>query len=251
MSLISTVKRRWKRAVVAAVVVVLVLVVGGPYVYFHFIQSKAPVPLSLSSAGTPSTGGSGAAGGSATTTAACATTGTAPAVDGTWKAGCDSTAGYRVKETLFGQSATAVGRTTAVTGTMTISGSTVSAASFSVDLTKVTSDQSQRDGQFQGRIMETGQFPTATFRLTSPIKLAAVPAAGTPVSAKATGELMLHGTKRSVTFDVKAQRAGATIQVNGSIPVTFADWGINNPSGGPATTGNTGTLEFLLVFTKA
>jgi hypothetical protein len=28
--------------------------------------------------------------------------------------------------------------------------------------------------------------------------------------------------------------------------VTFSDFGIENPSGGPATVGNTGTIEFLV-----
>jgi hypothetical protein len=31
----------------------------------------------------------------------------------------------------------------------------------------------------------------------------------------------------------------------------FSDYGISNPSGGPATTGNTGTLEFLLNFSRS
>jgi hypothetical protein len=43
-----------------------------------------------------------------------------------------------------------------------------------------------------------------------------------------------------VTFDVKALRNGATVQVNGSIPVVFADWGIPSPSFGPAEVGDHG-----------
>jgi len=30
--------------------------------------------------------------------------------------------------------------------------------------------------------------------------------------------------------------------------VTFSDYNINNPSGGPASVGNAGTVEFLLTF---
>jgi hypothetical protein len=37
--------------------------------------------------------------------------------------------------------------------------------------------------------------------------------------------------------------------VNGSIPVVFADYGISNPSGGPATTEDHGILEFLVKLT--
>ncbi|HWW45864.1 MAG TPA: YceI family protein, partial [Acidimicrobiia bacterium] len=64
-------------------------------------------------------------------------------------------------------------------------------------------------------------------------------------------KLMLHGVTRTVTFPVKAVRNGATIQVSGSIPVVFADYNISNPSGGPATTSDNGTLEFLLNFAHA
>ena len=122
---------------------------------------------------------------------------------------------------------------------------------FSVDLTQVKSDQSERDNQFQGRIMDTSSFPTATFALTKPIALGTLPASGATITATATGNLTMHGTTKSVTFAVQARRNGSTMQVAGSIPITFADWGIDNPSGGPATTGSTGTLSLLLDLTHS
>jgi polyisoprenoid-binding protein YceI len=70
------------------------------------------------------------------------------------------------------------------------------------------------------------------------------------VTKEATGDLAMHGTTRTVTFHVTARRSGATIQVSGSIPITFADWNISNPSGGPATTEDHGALEFLLSFVQ-
>src|SRR4051812_24535816 len=95
----------WKRWAIVAVACLLVLVVGGPFVYFHFIQGPAPKPFTIDDA---TTSGSSSA---APTTALTS-------LDGTWKITSGSQAGYRVKETLFGQSGTAVGRTTAVTGSM-------------------------------------------------------------------------------------------------------------------------------------
>jgi len=59
------------------------------------------------------------------------------------------------------------------------------------------------------------------------------------VTVPATGELTVHGTKKTVTTDVTAKRSGGTIQVNGTIPVVFADYGIPNPSFGPAQTRTT------------
>jgi polyisoprenoid-binding protein YceI len=232
---------RWAVGVVAAGVV---LVVGGPFVYIHFIEGKAPAPLSLASEPSTTT----ATAGTGTSSAA---SGATVAVDGKWNVASASQAGYRIKETLFGQSNTAVGRTTAVTGSITISGTSVTTGSFSVDMTKVSSDRSQRDDQFQNRIMDTSSFPTATFTLAKPISLTTVPADGVQTTAMATGNLMMHGVTKSVTFQVTATRSGATIEVAGLIPITFADYNISNPSGGPATTEDHGTLEFLINFTHA
>jgi hypothetical protein len=54
----------------------------------------------------------------------------------------------------------------------------------------------------------------------------------------------------AVTVDLLARRNGATIEVNGTIPITFADYDIANPSGGPAQVGDDGEIEFLLVLTR-
>jgi polyisoprenoid-binding protein YceI len=241
MRLVQSVRRNWQRWAIGALAGIVVLVVGIPFIYIHFVEGKAPAPLKLTTQSTTTTVVAGTAGAS---TAANATVG----VDGAWKVTSGSRAGYRIKETLFGQSNTAVGRTSAVTGTITISGTSVSNGTFSVDMTKVSSDRSQRDNQFQGRIMDTSTYPTATFTLTDPIQLSTLPANGVQVTEKAVGNLMLHGATRPVSVAVTAQRSGTTIQVSGSIPITFADWKISNPSGGPATTEDHGTLEFLLNF---
>ena len=165
--------------------------------------------------------------------------------------GDGSVAGYRVGEVLFGQGTEAVGRTSDVTGSLTISGATIPEAAFEVDLTTVTSDQDRRDRQFQGRIMDTATFPTATFRLTQPIALGSPPDDVAEVTATATGELTVRGTTRTVTFDLLARRNGTGFEVNGSIPVVFADYGIPAPSFGPAEVEDEGEIEFLLLFERA
>lgn len=169
--------------------------------------------------------------------------------DGTWKATRDSIVGYRVKETLFGSSATATGRTSQVTGAIAIAGTTVNSGTFTVDMNSVSSDRTQRDGQFRGRIMDTSSFPRASFKLTKPITLSSVEL-NKQINATATGDLTLHGTTKSVTFNVVAERVTGQIKVNGEIPVHFSDYNIDNPSGGPAQVGDDGTLEFTLVFTR-
>ena len=228
----STRGRNFRRVVVAAVVVALLLVVGGPFVYFHFIEGKAPPKLSLATTPVPS----------------AATKGPRAPLAGTWKVASGSLVRYRVKETLFGQSNTAVGRSTAVTGSMTITGTKVTAATFTVDVTSFSSDQSQRDDQFQHRIMDTADFPIATFTLTTPIALGIAPKDGVQATYSAKGKLLLHGTTKDVAFVLTARRTRNVIAVQGNEPITFADYGINNPSGGPANVGDSGQLEFVLQF---
>ena len=263
MGVVGAIKRRWKLWALGGVAVVLLMVVGGPFVYIHFVEGKAPAPLALSNStatagsdgpttvvgpsattGSSGSGGSGGSGGSSTTVAS----GAPVAVAGTWNVASGSQVGYRIKETLFGQSNTAVGQTTSVTGSILITGTTVTSGSFSVDMTTVSSDQSRRDDQFNGRIMDISTYPTATFGLTKPLPLGTLPGDGVVVAESATGDLNMHGVTKTVTFQVSAKRSGASIQVSGSIPIVFADWSISNPSGGPATTDDHGILEFLLNF---
>jgi polyisoprenoid-binding protein YceI len=235
--------RRKRTYFIGIPVLIFLVAVVAPYVYIHFIEGPAPKKLSLSDPKSSSTTTSGAASDRAATS---------DSVDGTWTVTKDGTiVGYRVGEVLFGQNATAVGRTDAVTGDLTISGTTATAGSFTADLTKVTSDQGNRDRQFQGRIMDTATYPTATFKLTQPIDLSNIPQNLVKITEKATGDLTLRGKTRSVTFDVVARRNGDKIEVNGTIPITFADWDIPNPSFGPASTEDHGVLEFILVFDRA
>jgi polyisoprenoid-binding protein YceI len=230
--------RHWLRWIVAGVVVVAVLAVGGPYVFIHFIEGKAPAPLSLKSSASASP--SSSASGQATSAALVA---------GTWTTGSGSEVGYRVKEVLAGQSQTAVGRTKSVTGHLTINGTSVTAGTFTVPMSTIKSNESQRDVQFDGRIMDVASYPTGTFALTKPISLSPLPAEGVIKTYSATGSLTLHGHTRSVTFPLTAERTTTGIKISGSIPVTFADWSIPNPSfSGFVTTQNHGLLEFLLAF---
>ena len=238
--------RHWARWIIAALVAIVVIIVGGTYVYFHFIQGPAPAKLSLSTVTTP--------------TGATGHTGSGASLAGTWKVGSGSTAGYRVGETLFGQSNTAVGRTDKVTGSITIDGTKVTKAAVTVDMTSVQSvgnslDSAfadRRDGQFRGRIMNTDQFPTATFALTKPIDLAPVPRDGVAKKYSATGKLTLHGTTKDVTIPLTARRTDGVIAVQGITTVNFDDYGIGDAAGGPASSvDRSGEIEFVVQFRPA
>jgi len=229
--------RRARTIVIAVVATVLLVTVVGPYVYIHLIKDDPAERLSLDDVPTTDPG-------------ATSTTAAADGIEGTWTVAEGSVVGYRIKEVLFGQDSEAVGRTKSVMGTATIEGTTVTAASFEVDMTTFESGESQRDRQFEGRIMEVDQLPTATFELTDPVELDAVPAVGEEVAATATGALTLHGVTKEISIDLLARLDGSTFAVDGSTTITFTDYGIDDPSGGPASVGDQGELEVLLVFSR-
>jgi polyisoprenoid-binding protein YceI len=242
-------RNRWLRWLVGVPIGVVVAVTAGTWLYLNVIRDPPPGRLTLDAAADDQrdeTTSTTAPDGPTTSTAA----GGARGVDGPWKAATGSQAGYRVSEILNGQRAEAVGRTSAVEGTLTIEGTRATKATFTVDLATVASDESRRDNQFRGRIMDVANHPDATFALAEPIDFGTIPDVGGRLTASATGDLTLRGTTQSVTFPLEAERTAAGFTVAGSIPITFSDYGIPNPSAGPAQVGDEGELELLVVFAR-
>jgi polyisoprenoid-binding protein YceI len=232
---------RW----LAAGLMVLGAVAAGG-LWYVFFRPAGPAPVALSSAAPSATIGpvSSAASGSP-----------AAGVDGTWSidASAGSFVGYRVQETLAGIGGNiAVGRTTEVTGSLAISGTTVSSVEITAVLTGLTSDDDRRDGQLRQRGLETSQFPTATFKLTQPIDLGSIPAAGETIDVTATGELTLHGVTKTVELPLQARLTGGAIEVVGSIEIQFADYDIIAPTSFIAlSVEDHGTMELDLTFTRS
>lgn len=249
-------KKHWKK-LVTAVVALAIVVVAGSFIYAKFWNQAddefdssdvkdllaATTTVALDAPITTET----AAAGAGTTVATAANDG----VEGDWVIAEGSEVGYRVNESINGFDTTANGRTQAIAGTFTIGATTVTAGDFTVDMTTFKSDESRRDGQFNGRIMDVANFPTATFVVTAPIDFQQVPTEGSTIPATATGDLTLHGTTQSVTFDVEATFLNGRVGVLGKIPVVFADFGIPSPSVATITTEDNGILEFALAFDRA
>jgi polyisoprenoid-binding protein YceI len=191
----------------------------------------------------------------ATTVASASGAGTAspaPAgIEGSWKATSKSVVGYRVKEVLIGQSTEGVGRTSAVTGTLTIAGAKVTSVDLTADLTKLESDSDKRDAQVQNRILDTAKYPTATLKLSAPIDFGSEPGDKQEIKAKASAALTVRGVTKTINFEVVARRNGTAIEVNGAIPFTLGDFNIPDPSIiDLVKTEQNGLLEFLVVFER-
>jgi polyisoprenoid-binding protein YceI len=164
--------------------------------------------------------------------------------DGTWRIAEGSTAGYRVHEVLNGADVTVAGTTGQVSGQAVVEGERLTSAEVVVDVASITTDRSQRDAYFRDNVMDVEQHPTATFTVTTPADLPEL--SGTPVTVPVSGELTLAGTTQPVQVDLSAVRTAEGVDVSGSVPVVFGDYGIEAPSLGFVRVDDRGAVEFLL-----
>lgn len=174
---------------------------------------------------------------------------------GQWNivSGASTFVGYRVQEQLVGVGAnTAVGRTMAVTGSLTFDGSSITRLEVSANLSQLRSDNSLRDGQLRTQAIESGRYPNATFVLAAPISIGDPPAEGVTVTRTITGDLTLHGVTRRISMDVQGQIRSGQLVVVGSTEILFSDYNIGQPRGmSVVSIENKGIMELQLVFGRA
>jgi polyisoprenoid-binding protein YceI len=216
-------KRHWWRWILAGVAALIVLVIAAR-AFIKLQPALAPLALPAAAANAP-----------------------AGPLDGTWHVAAGSAAGFRVRESFLGFGNDTVGRTTAVTGTMVISGQQVTAASFRVDLAAITVN-----GKTQpqvARSLGTQANPDAAITLVRPVTLDPAFATGATVSVTVDARLSLHGVSHQVTFPVSGRRDGSALQLAGAIPVAFSAWHITGPAGYGflGSLAGHGVAEFLLV----
>jgi polyisoprenoid-binding protein YceI len=219
--------RRARIALLAVVALAVVLVAGG-YAVLALTGDDAPPPPRLQ--GTPAQEGAVSAG----------------AVRWHPVAPAGSFVGYRVDERYLGVGVrTAVGRTSAVTGSVTVNGDRVEGADLRADMTTVHSDQARRDDALRRRAIETDRYPSARFTLAGTVALGARP-------RQARGTLTLHGRRAALAVTVRGQRlAGDRLELVGSAPIRFASFAIEPPSvAGLVTVSDHGVLEFRLVLAR-
>jgi polyisoprenoid-binding protein YceI len=175
---------------------------------------------------------------------------------GSWKAVAGSQAGYRMREFFVGGAAKseAVGRTSDVTGTVTIDQSAgsvvIRSTNIAVQTSTLKSDKPSRDQWLQTTALETAAYKTATFESTEPVSLNS-PREGEVLKTEFRGRLTLHGTTQPVTMAIEARRTGDVIDIVGSARLTLADFKIETPVvPGIVSADDTGMLEFALVLKR-
>jgi polyisoprenoid-binding protein YceI len=141
---------------------------------------------------------------------------------------------YRVREQLMHHDLPndAVGRTTAITGTIAVapSGAVDAAASkITIDITSLKSDQERRDGYVSHRTLETTQYPTVAFVPTS-ISGVTLPLSGAEQSFDVAGNLTVHGVTKPTVWHVTAKGNADDVTGTGWTKFTFADVQLAQPS---------------------
>jgi polyisoprenoid-binding protein YceI len=226
-----------KPFVIAVVAVVVVLVgAGGWLVYDNFVAGDAAKEFALP----------------VTAVNKRAPAATPSKLAGKWTADAGSEAGYRIiEDTLVGEK-TVTGRTTTVTGTVTLAADAVTATDVTVELASMASDQPLRDRVFRDTIMQTTDFPTATFTQRGPVTIASVPPDGTALTIDVPGTLTVKGVAKPATAKLQAVMADGTISVVGTMDVKLADFGIAPPDlPGISTARDSAVVEFKLVLKKS
>ena len=234
-------RRTWLWLAVGVVVLGLLALVVGPRLYAASQEGSAAAPLAPAKPAPAATEAPSASPDDAAAPAPAATL-----ADGTWTV-TGGTAGYRVDEVLNGQDVTVTGRTDQVSGSFTTAGGTLTAGDVAVDLASVATDIAARDDQFR-RIVGVEENPQATFVLTGPVALGGLAEVGSSVAVTLPGTLTINGQPRDVQVAATAElTAEGSATVTGSIPVTWADHGVDAPDLAIVKVEDTGTLEFQVV----
>ncbi|QCR42248.1 YceI family protein [Curtobacterium sp. SGAir0471] len=215
------------------VVIGAAAVIAGPVIYANTVNGQAAAAPSLS-AGPSGSGG----------------TLDAAQADGTWTSTSSSYAGYRVHEVLQGNDVNVVGRTKDVQGTATVDGGSLTKATVTVQVASISTPETRRDEYFRTQALQTDRYPTATFALTEPVDVSRA-LDGSTQDVSLTGTMDLHGVEKPVTADAQvAVSKDGGVQVVGSVPITFADYGVEAPSLGFVTVDGKGSVEFSLDLAK-
>lgn len=246
------------RLLIAAAALILVVGVGAYIAYDQVLSGDSVAPLALPT-GSPDVAATDPAASAEAGISSEPTAGFDGDVVGTWTVSGDSQAGYRVRERLASLSAEsdAVGRTSDVTGSITIesdgAATTLTGGTLTVDTTTITSDESRRDNRLRTEGLQTDSFPTASFTITGSVEIPAAALAGTASDIALVGDLTLHGVTRSVSIPAQARLVDGTIQVAGSISFALSDFDIVAPNVGGfiLSIADEGALEFQVNFTKS
>ena len=164
---------------------------------------------------------------------------------------------YSVEETFLNENnrlATAIGKTSQVTGELSVdlqNPANIEFSEFSVDISTLQSDSGRRDNAIRRDWLESSQFPLARFVVTELNGFPASPQEGQPLQFKMIGDLTVRETTLPVTWDVTATLNGDRLTGSATTFLMMADWGAQPPNiGGMLIVKDGVTLTLDFTFAK-
>jgi polyisoprenoid-binding protein YceI len=160
--------------------------------------------------------------------------------------------GYRAAEILAFEFVRApndaVGRTTVVSGHLTIDGERLTRAEVTANVAELHSDIDIRDSHVS-EFLGLRSRSAATFTLASPIELGSAQE-GTVIDVSAPGQLALLDETREVTFPLEARWNGDSIEVAGQLSINRSDFGMDIPQLLGFRVSEQITIELSLLFVR-
>ncbi len=126
-----------------------------------------------------------------------------------------------------------IGKTSTVDGALTLNfadaAPQLAAASFTVDINTLTSDQRMRDGRIRDEWLESSRFPTASFSATNIQNAPGAYNEGDEVTFQVAGDLTVREVTNPVVFDVTATLNGSTITGVATTEFLMSSFGVTPP----------------------
>lgn len=158
--------------------------------------------------------------------------------------------GFTFFEILPGERKHTSGSTQNVEGFAEIEGGSLTAGEVVVDMASVSTDNERRDINVRNKILSTDEYPTATFTITEPADVSAVPDDGTVGTVTLTGDLEVRGVSKPVTHEFDVLRDGEHVIVAGDIPINRHEYGVESPDFVAASIDDEGELNIRLSLEK-
>jgi polyisoprenoid-binding protein YceI len=96
-----------------------------------------------------------------------------------------------------------------------------------IDLRHAKTGNRLRDHEMHTSVLETGQYPVATFR---PSRITGSLAPTGTSQLVLAGVLSLHGIEHSMILPVRVTTAGDTVSAETTFEIPYVAWGLRNPS---------------------
>ena len=123
------------------------------------------------------------------------------------------------------------GKTSAVNGSIVADAGKPAASSvtIAIDMGSLDTGVALRNREMKDLYLQTGKFPTASFKSVSVAGPASV-AVGTPADINVTGDFTLHGVTKRMTIPVRVLLlADGRLHATSNFKVKMPDFGINVP----------------------